>query len=115
PASGTLGSFGGRSARTPGTIVAGWQAGVLSQNLTRARAFRRCFRFASRCTGFTRMNSWLTCMSPWLACRFLPTGVIGGLGGRNQVLLAVPDQIRPPHALQGLAQQRPVVRIVIAQ
>src|ERR1700677_3771282 len=34
---------------------------------------------------------------------------------RNQMLLAVADQIRAPHSLQRITQQRPILRIVIAQ
>src|ERR1700692_983126 len=38
-----------------------------------------------------------------------------GLICRNEMLLAVADQIRTAHALQRLAQHGPIVRIVIAQ
>ena len=34
---------------------------------------------------------------------------------RHEVLPAVADQVRAPHVAQRLAQQRPVVRVVIAQ
>src|SRR5688500_12558050 len=39
----------------------------------------------------------------------------GGLPRRHEALLAAADQIRAPHALQRLAQHRPVVRVVIAE
>src|SRR5690606_25143037 len=37
------------------------------------------------------------------------------LEGRDQVLLAIADQLAAPHGAQGIAQRRPVFRIVIAQ
>src|SRR5690606_29646760 len=37
------------------------------------------------------------------------------LPGRNQMLLAVADQIGTPHLGQSLAQQRPVLRVMVAQ
>ncbi len=37
------------------------------------------------------------------------------LEGRDQVVLAVTDQVRPAHGLERIAQQRPVVRVVVAQ
>ncbi|ACY33104.1 hypothetical protein CtCNB1_2358 [Comamonas thiooxydans] len=49
-----------------------------------------------------------------LSCTLI-TAVDQGLEGRDQVLLAVADQIGAPHGLERLAQQRPVVRVVIAQ
>src|SRR5690606_34952371 len=39
----------------------------------------------------------------------------GWLPGGDEVMLAVADEIGAAHALQGLAQQRPVLGIVIAQ
>ncbi len=39
----------------------------------------------------------------------------GGLPGRDQVALAVADQVGAAHLLERLAQQRPVLRIVVAQ
>jgi hypothetical protein len=39
----------------------------------------------------------------------------GGLEGGHQVALAVADQVRAAHGLERLAQQRPVLRVVVAQ
>ncbi len=39
----------------------------------------------------------------------------GWLPGRDQVTFAVTNQIRPPHAFQGSAQQGAVVGIMVAQ
>ena len=37
------------------------------------------------------------------------------LEGRDQMVLAIADQVRPAHGLEGFTQQRPVVGIVVAQ
>ena len=50
-----------------------------------------------------------------LAPRALVAAVGRRLPGRDQVVLATADQLVPAHALQGLAQQRPVVGVVVAQ
>ena len=39
----------------------------------------------------------------------------GGLSQWDQVLSAIADQIAPPHLFERFPQQRPVVRVVIAQ
>ena len=39
----------------------------------------------------------------------------GGLERWNQLLLAVADQVGSPHAAQCIAQDRPIVRVVVAQ
>src|SRR5256885_2371287 len=50
-----------------------------------------------------------------LAARALVAAIDQGLEGGDQVLLAVADEVGTAHGLQGLAQQRPVVRVVVAQ
>ena len=49
------------------------------------------------------------------ALAFMRVARADRLVGRHQLLLAVADQVGAPHPPQRLAQQRPVVRIVIAQ
>src|SRR5690606_27870266 len=75
---------------TPGsTVVPGRQAGMLGQQTSTSLAW------PPRSTRLPALH------------RRLP--------GRDQMMLAVTDQVRTAHLGQRLAQQRPVLRIVIAQ
>ena len=80
------------------TVVTRWQTSVLGQD---AALHRHC--------GLHRHRRRI------LAPRALITAIDQRLKRRNQVVFSVADQIGPAHGFERLAQQRPVVRVVVAQ
>ena len=110
PAAGGRG-WRGRACPTSGLSGRIWLARICPGRFARIGFGRTGFG----CTGFACAGLGAAAFGARRARAFRLLAGAGGLEQRDQVLLAVADEVGAAHVLQRLAQQRPVLRVVVAQ
>ena len=85
--------------------------------LREQRAFAR-LRCRRRCSGSRTARAAFGFQAGrkrvFLSCAYIGA-IRHGLVSRDEVMLAIANQVGAAHGFQGVAQQRPVVRVVITQ
>jgi len=104
-----------RSLCTDSLELSRWQTGVLCQDTPWLGSLLDDRFWLPRRQAGSLGDCRYGSLSAVFAARTLIASIRLGLMKRNQVFFAISDQICTPHILERLAQQWPVVRIVITQ